>query len=121
MTATIILQVLKAAAEVAGIWAGAVKNDNEKRKKFTQEFVEKASREYPNYNVVIVHPRHSTWGTWIHQHYELPMTSGTCGYDAFFSRKGQGFTLANHGDGGYLNWAYIGEFSRNGNSVSARE
>jgi hypothetical protein len=47
------------------------------------------------------------------------MTVGTCGYDAYISPMGQPFVFANQGDGGYLNWAYLGRFNRNGNTLTA--
>jgi hypothetical protein len=47
------------------------------------------------------------------------MTVGTCGYDSYCSPMGQPFIFENQGDGGYLNWAYAGEFSRNGNTLTA--
>jgi hypothetical protein len=117
--------VIASASLIVGIangimgWLGAVGRDNEKRETFTKTFVEEAHKQFPDYNVVIIHTHHSTWGTWIHQHVELPMTIGTCGYEIYFSVRGQGFTLANHGDGGYINWAYYGEYERNGGSISA--
>src|SRR4051794_14725716 len=96
----------------------ALKNDGEKREAFTQEFAKKAREQYPNYNVVIIHTPHDREGVWIHQHHELPMTVGTCGYEVYFSRIGDPFSLTNNGDGGYINWAFIG-YNRDGNRISA--
>ena len=107
---------LAAAAVVGGI----ISNDNNKREAFTQQFVQQTSKQFPNWNVVICHPQHSVAGPHVvHEHHELAMTVGTCGYDSYCSPKGQPFTFDNQGDGGYLNWAYAGEFSRNGNTLTA--
>jgi hypothetical protein len=98
------------------------KSDNDARSDFTRKFVEEAAIQYPNYNVVIIHTRHDRWGTWIHQHYEFPISLGrTIGYEIYFAEKGKGFSLRNDGDGGWLNWAYCGEFNRDGNHIAARE
>ncbi len=97
-----------------------VNNDNNKREAYTQQFVQQASKQFPNCNVVICHPQHKVAGPQVvHQHHELGMTVGTCGYDSYCSPKGQPFIFDNQGDGGYLNWAYAGEFSRNGNTLTA--
>lgn len=99
-------------------------NDNAKRSAFTQQFVQQASQQYPGYNVVICHNQCVVNGPQVvHQHYELGMTVGTCGYDVFFSPKGKEFTFTNLGDGGFINWAYEGEFDRpgNGNQLVARQ
>ncbi len=113
--------LIKALASGIVEWLAAIGRDVEKREAFTKSFVEEAHKQFPDYNVVIIHTHHSTWGTWIKQHVELPMTIGTCGYEIYFSVRGQGFTLTNHGDGGYRNWAYYGQYTRNGNSISAIE
>lgn len=112
--AALIAALLKGVAAAVG----AIQNDNEKREKFTQDFVDKARIDFPDYNVVIIHPPHSRDGTWIHQHYELPMTVGTCGYEVYFSKIGDQFSLTNNGDGGYINWAFIG-YNRDGNRIWA--
>jgi hypothetical protein len=106
-----------ASAAVVGV---IINNDNNKREAYTQQFVQQASKQFPNYNIVICHPQHSVTGPHVvHQHHELGMTVGTCGYDSYCSPKGQPFTFDNQGDGGFLNWAYVGAFSRNGNTLTA--
>jgi hypothetical protein len=108
------------AGEVAAFAAKFfINNDNKKREAYTQQFVQQAGQKYPGYNVVICHPGHRVSGANIHQHYELPMTVGTCGYDIYFSKKGKQFTFVNQGDGGFINWAFNGEFNRNGNTLTA--
>jgi hypothetical protein len=109
----------------AGIIAGGVAkaligDDNKTREAYTQNFVQQASQKLPNYNVVICHTQHKVAGPQVaHQHHEVGMHVGTCGYDSYCSPKGQPFIFQNQGDGGYLNWAYVGEFSRNGNTLTA--
>jgi hypothetical protein len=87
------------AGATAGIAAKvAINNDNKKREAYTQQFVQQAAQKHPGYNVVVCHPKHTVSGAnVIHQHYELPMTVGTCGYDIYFSQKGKPFTFVNQG------------------------
>jgi hypothetical protein len=104
-TAALILGALKGVQAILE----SINEDNPKRERFTQDFVNKAREEFPDYNVVIIHPEHKREGVWIHQHYELPISFGrTIGYEVYFSKKGDSFTLENLGDGGFINWAYNG-------------
>src|SRR5271165_6366427 len=74
-----------------------INDENKKREAYTQQFVQEASKKYPRYNVVICHPNHTVSpgkGSYVvHQHFELGMTSGTCGYDVYFAPKGKPFTF----------------------------
>jgi hypothetical protein len=110
----------------AVVIAAAISADDDKRAKFTQQFVKDSSKKFPNYNVVICHtnntatPNERTPNTYVrHQYLELGMTVGTCGYDVYFSPLGKPFQFVNQGDGGYINWAYYGQFTRNGNTITA--
>jgi hypothetical protein len=116
-----VVDVLVAIGGIAaGVVAGIIGNDNNKREAYTQQFVAQASKQYPNCNHVVCHPQHRVAGPQVvHTHYELGMTAGTCGYDIYSSPMGQPFIFENQGDGGYLNWAYAGQFSRNGNTLTA--
>ena len=114
-----------AAIAAAVVIAAAISADDDKRARFTQQFVMAASKKFPNYNVVICHPgctatpNQNTPGTHVrHKHLELGMTVGTCGYDAYFSPMGKPFQFVNQGDGGYINWAYYGQFIRHGNETT---
>jgi len=73
-----------------------INDDNGKRGAYTQQFVQEASKKCPRYNVVICHPNHtvsSDTGSYVlHQHLELGMTVGTCGYDVYFAPKGKRLT-----------------------------
>jgi hypothetical protein len=96
-------------------------NDTQKREAFTKGFVSQASQQYPNYNVVISHNGGDVWGAGVvHQHVEVPMTAGTVGYEAYFAPKGQPFKFVRKGDGGYINWAFQGNFQHNGATITAR-
>jgi hypothetical protein len=115
-----------AAVAAAVVIVAAISADDDKRAKFTLQFVTAASKKFPNHNVVICHTNHTatpnenTPGTYVrHKHIELGMTVGTCGYDAYFSPMGKPFQFVNQGDGGYINWAYYGRFTRNGNTITA--
>lgn len=97
-------------------------SDNEKRAAFTQRMIAELSQKHPGYNFVITHHRSSKAegpGV-VHNHVELPMAVGTCGYEIFGSPKGQPFRFMLNGDGGYINWAFGGDFNRDGNTLTAR-
>jgi hypothetical protein len=105
------------AAILRAITDNIIKNENAGREKFTTTFVDEASREYPDYNVVIIHPDHDVSGEFTHQHRELNMDLigiRTVGYDIYFARKTRAFSLTNKGDGGFINWAFSGDFIREG-------
>lgn len=96
-------------------------SDNDKRAAFTQRMIAELSQKHPGYNFVITHHRSSKAegpGV-VHDHVELPMAVGTCGYEIFGSPKGQPFRFVLNGDGDYINWAFCGDFNRNGNTLTA--
>jgi hypothetical protein len=108
------------AVKIAGLIAQSVAADKQKRADFTRKFVAESARKYPGYNVAIIHTRHEATGKHIHNHVEVDINiGGTIGYEIYYSRKGNPFTLTNKGDGGFLNWAYNGEFARKGMTISA--
>ena len=119
--------VVLAISATAFVIAKGISDDNGKRGAYTKNFADTASQKYPHYNVVICHPNHTVSpppgkGSYvIHQHVELGMTVGTCGYDIYFSRKGKAFKFVNQGDGGFINWAFNGEFARNGGTLTASQ
>jgi hypothetical protein len=116
MAAAIAIGITSLGVGVANLVNARVTDDEGKRSAFTQQFVQQASQQYPTYNVVICHnPCEAKGLNVIHQHQELPMTLGTCGYDIYFSPKGKPFSFVNLGDGGFINWAFEGEFNRPGN------
>ena len=100
-------------------WLATIGQDVAKREAFTKTFVEEANKQFPDYNVVIIHTQHRVVGDFVKDHVELPMTFGTCGYEIYYSLRGQMFELTNDGDGGYRNWAYCGWYTRNGSTISA--
>ena len=109
----LILTLLKEVSDLINIG-----EDDPKRERFTQDFVKKAKEDFPDYNVVIIHPKHNREGNFIHQHYELPISlKRTIGYEVYFSKKGELFSLKNLGDGGFINWAFNG-YNRDGNRTS---
>jgi hypothetical protein len=113
--------ILGASVGVINLIWNAQRNDNDKRSAFTQRMIAELSQNFPDENFVITHHRSSTAeGPCVtHQHVELPMIVGTCGYEIFASPKGQPFRFELNGDGGYINWAFGGEFHRDGNTLTA--
>ncbi|MCL6750509.1 hypothetical protein KBT16_05740 [Nostoc sp. CCCryo 231-06] len=86
--------------------------DDKRREEFTKEYVAKASEQYPNQNFVISHNGGDIEGEHVHDHVELSVNNGTIGYEIFASPKGKPFKFVRKGDGGFINWAYAGEFTR---------
>ncbi|KAF6753786.1 ectomycorrhiza-regulated small secreted protein [Ephemerocybe angulata] len=87
--------------------------DDEGRRQFTQQTVQEGRAKYPEYNWVVVHPKHTTtfdgekgvdWGH-LHHEYDL-IVGGTVGYEVYWFTGGK-FEI--QGDRGYLNWAYYGD------------
>jgi hypothetical protein len=115
-----------AAIAAAVVIKAAISADNDKRAKFTLQFVTSSSKKFPQWNVVICHPGQKVTpdqnapNSYVrHRHIELGMSVGTCGYDVYYSPMGKPFQFVNQGDGGYINWAYYGQFNRNGNTITA--
>ncbi|RXW11247.1 hypothetical protein EST38_g9660 [Candolleomyces aberdarensis] len=100
-----------------------IEDDKGARSEYTQDFIELAIAQYPNYNWVICHTKHSTafdgaqGEDWDHDHQEFPVFLGTIGYEIYWFRSG---TFVREGDGGFLNWAYGGNvLDRTDNSGSS--
>jgi len=105
-----------------GIEAGKLTVEKGTRAAFTQEYVNKAAEQCPDYNVVISHNGGEVTGDHVsHEHYELEIGLGhTVGYEIYFSPKGQPFTFVRNGDGDFINWAYNGDFTRTSdNTITA--
>jgi hypothetical protein len=117
-----VLGIAGVAFGVAGLVTGLQRADNEKRSEFTQRTISELTQKYPDYNFVITHHKGSKaeGPEVVHDHVELPMAVGSAGYEIFASRKGQPFKFVLNGDGGYLNWAFGGNFNRDGNTLTAK-
>ncbi|KAL2073098.1 hypothetical protein VTL71DRAFT_10422 [Oculimacula yallundae] len=91
--------------------------EHAKEEKYTQTTVENLRLQFPEYNVLIVHPKHSrNFVNEYHQHVELPLTAPrTQGYEIYCFDSGS-FTL--EGDGGFINWCFAGSYTRDGNNVN---
>jgi hypothetical protein len=97
------------------------KKDPARRETFVNDTLNQASKTFPGYNVVVVHTAHTIypafgqppWGSndYLHQHYEFDVCCGTIGYEVYLVKQGKPFDFTLNGDGGYLNWGWIGDFS----------
>jgi hypothetical protein len=87
---------------------------------FTQGTCQAIFNAYPSKNVMIVHGSfQQTFVNPVHVHYELPLVpiaeiERTYGYEIYTFDSGT-FNLST--PGGYENWAFEGNFTRNGNSL----
>ncbi|KAF8875936.1 hypothetical protein BD779DRAFT_1678038 [Infundibulicybe gibba] len=111
---------------VAGILVDAVKlvdklikildGDKSARGEYTKSLVTGVRTCYPYFNVVVCHEQHDfKWDgvegkDWLHQHKEFDIKAGGA-IQMSIARSG---TFRNHGDGGYLNWAYGGNIIATG-------
>ncbi|RDB15046.1 hypothetical protein Hypma_005457 [Hypsizygus marmoreus] len=89
-----------------------IERDNQARGRFTQELVYRLNQADWSFNYVVCHSKHTysfagrrgvDWGHY-HEEFDIKV-GGTRGYEIYWFRSGK-FTL--QGDGGYLNWAYVG-------------
>lgn len=106
-------QLGTAAAELAI----SFEEDDKRREEFTKQYVAEAVKKYPNQNFVISHNGGDVEGEHVHDHVELSVNNGTIGYEVFASPKGKPFKFVRKGDGGFINWAYAGDFTREDDST----
>ncbi|KAF7433739.1 hypothetical protein PC9H_005704 [Pleurotus ostreatus] len=96
-----------------------IKQDKEDRSTFTQHLVQQLHSEHPDFNWIVCHTKHDyKWDgkqgvDWAHKHQEFDIKiGGTIGYEIYNAKSGKFFRK---GDGGYLNWAYIGNVAKTEN------
>jgi hypothetical protein len=105
--------------------AGAIVNeimpldleDKEKRNRWTPKFVESIAKSNPGYNVLLIHTKHVANLTGVQYQGPSPFKISAeeeIEYTLYVFDAG---TVELQGDGGFLNWAFEGNFTRNGNLV----
>ena len=84
---------------------------------YTTTLLVSLQAQYPSSNVMICHdPAAYDLENAIHAHQECDIGLGfTFGYEIFVFEDG---TFSNGGDGGYINWAFGGGFTADGNDVT---
>ncbi|RDB14946.1 hypothetical protein Hypma_016156 [Hypsizygus marmoreus] len=107
-----VVQVAKLIFNVVGRIKAGIKEDKNKRSGFTQDLVGQLNAKDPKLNYVICHTKHTTafdgvsGKDWGHSHQEFDVKiGGTVGYEIYWAKSGK---FTRKGDGGFLNWAYIG-------------
>lgn len=100
---------------VSGLVSGNT-NDQNFRNGWTQQNLGTVTAANPKKNVIIVFPPHdqNLQGS-KYQQLVCKTPTQTLSYDCYIFDSGD-FTLK--GDGGYLNWAFAGNFTRNGNKLT---
>lgn len=78
----------------------------------SKNYVAEATKKYSNQDFVISHNGGEIEGEHVHGHVELDVTGGTIGYKIFASIKGKPFSIVRKGEGGYINWDYVGDSTR---------
>ena len=95
-------------------------DQKESRSVYTQRLVGVLNNEYNDaYNIVVFRKGHNVKVDIPHQDIidfgTKREDEASCLYQYFIFKKG---TIDNHGDGGYINWAFCGNFTRNGGRVT---
>ncbi|KAF8079373.1 hypothetical protein FPV67DRAFT_115230 [Lyophyllum atratum] len=107
-----VLDVAKMIIDVVGSIKAGIAADKNARSGFTQDTVGKMNKQNPKFNYIMCHTKHTTafdgkqgvdWGH-THQEFDIKI-GGTIGYEIYWVKSGK---FTRKGDGGYLNWAYIG-------------
>lgn len=101
---------------------GALSNA-ELRKFYSQGVASLVAQGYPDHTVVVIHPRCTKTAGWQHVGYALLEYETAFGGSTLYqinicpqSEKGE--RLVNQGDGGYLNWAVNGSFTKDGKTIT---
>jgi len=117
----VVEEVLKVAIKAIGDLIGDIRDENKNRETFVKNVLAGLVAKDPSFNYMLVHPKHTTkWdGTenvdWYHRHQEcdtIRLFKKTIGYEIYAARSG---TFELQGDGGFINWAFQGNFKREGN------
>ena len=89
------------------------------REQFTNDSVDRLVKEFPDYNVLLVHTAHHfESGEHVHKHVEFYTGAGNSyGYEVYLMRKGQKTVFILDGDGGFINWCFQGNYNRDGHRV----
>ena len=86
----------------------AFNSQNVNREEATQLMVDHYTRAFPDKNCIVCHSPHvQSLNGMVHDHIELPQRVGTIGYEIYVFDDG---IFTNLGDGGYINWAFGGNF-----------
>ena len=104
------------ARDISRIISNLKNHNNKVKSDFTYAFVTQAVQKYPGWSVAILH-KAKTSGNAVHQHVEVPLTIGTYGYEVYFVKPGTHFDIWRVGDGGYINWAFVGTWKQKNNHI----
>ncbi|KAJ2922110.1 hypothetical protein H1R20_g14992, partial [Candolleomyces eurysporus] len=114
--AAVARAVVQGVIRVVQLIKGKIEKDKSRRGNYTHDFIGKSMAQFPKWNWVICHTKHSTKfdgksGTdYFHRHEEFPVSFGkTIGYEIYWFKSG---TFTRQGDGGYLNWSYGGNIKK---------
>ncbi|KAF8639362.1 hypothetical protein AX17_001551 [Amanita inopinata Kibby_2008] len=116
--------LVKGITGIVNLIQDGIKKDKIARGEFTLHLVKEMQKKNPKFNYVVCHTKHETHfhgrqgKDWGHSHKEFDIKlGGTVGYEIYWARSG---TFVLKGDGGYLNWAFIGNVksrSKDGKTV----
>ncbi|KAJ8519983.1 hypothetical protein ONZ45_g3104 [Pleurotus djamor] len=103
---------IEAIINIVNLVQDRINKDKAARSQFTQDLVSRMHAAHPNFNWIICHTKHTykfdgrRGVDWDHRHQEFDIKlGGTIGYEIYNLKSGE---FTRQGDGGYLNWAYIG-------------
>ncbi|KAG6819887.1 hypothetical protein H0H93_007665 [Arthromyces matolae] len=98
---------VKIISKIVDLVKGIIEKDKTRRAHFTQEVVGAGSKDHPEFNWIVCHPKHHynfkgvKGKDWDHEHKEFDVSfHKTVGYEIYYLREGE-FWL--EGDGDYIN------------------
>ncbi|KAJ2918935.1 hypothetical protein MD484_g1495, partial [Candolleomyces efflorescens] len=114
--AAIARAAVQGVIKIVQLIKGKIEKDKSRRGNYTHEFIGKSMAQFPKWNWVICHTKHTKkfdgkqGKDWFHRHEEFKVSFGkTIGYEIYWFKSG---TFTRKGDGGYLNWAYGGNIKK---------
>jgi len=114
----IVEEVVKVAIKAITGLIGDIKDEKKNRETFVKHLLAKLVEKDQSFNYMIIHTKHTAkWDgkegvDWYHTHVECPtirLLKKTIGYEVYSARSGD---FVNNGDGGFINWAFQGKFTR---------
>jgi len=114
----VVEEVVKVAIKAIGGLIKDIKNEKKNRETFVKHLLAKLVEKDKSFNYMIIHTKHTAkWDgkegvDWWHTHVEcdtIRLFKKTIGYEVYAARSGD---FMNNGDGGFINWAFQGKFTR---------
>lgn len=100
---------------------GIITGSDGNREEWVKKLVLGVHASHPGMGVMAIHPKHEIHGpnaSWTHFHREFKKVWGTAGFEIYLIRPRSGTVVTNLGDGGFINWCFVGHSKRDGAVVT---